>query len=80
MQVSNRSHGREALETHLRKLAEKGKSNSAVDTGIVGPDGECEEENIAHLKYYLEYRFDCVRQRSTLWLISLDIKVRGGIT
>jgi len=80
MQVSNRSHGREALEIHLHKLAEKGKSNSAADTGTVGTDGDCEEENVAHLKNYLEYRFDCVRQRSTLWLISLDIKVRTGIT
>ena len=80
MQVSNRTHGSEALEIHLRKLAEKGKSNSAADTGTVGTDGDYEEENVVHLKYYLEYRFDCVRQRSTLWLISLDIKVRAGIT
>lgn len=78
--MSNRSHGREVLEIHLRKLAEKGKSNSAADTGTMGTDGDCEEENDAHLKYYWEYRFDCVRERSTLWLIFLDIKVRAGIT
>lgn len=49
--MSNRSHGREVLEIHLRKLAEKGKSNSAADTGTTGTDGDCEEENDAHLQY-----------------------------
>ena len=49
--MSNRIHGREVLEIHLRKLAEKGKSNSAADTGTTGTDGDCEEENDAHLQY-----------------------------